>query len=109
MATDEVRPVFVIGVVGGGPAGLCFARIVQRQASESRASVQVQVKVFEGDASRSSRAAHGGSLDLHAGTGLRALGSAGLMAEFKKFQVVGGDTTTILNSNADVLYSDKGD
>lgn len=62
-----------VGIIGGGPGGLLLARLLQRGGTE--------VTVFERDAHADERP-QGGSLDLHAETGQRAMRLAGLEAEF---------------------------
>ena len=62
-----------VGIVGGGPGGLMLARILQCSG--------VDVTVFERDGHPGERP-QGGSLDLHAETGQRAMRLAGLEAEF---------------------------
>lgn len=64
-----------IAIIGGGPAGLTLARLLQLQ--------NVAVKVYERDANREVRV-QGATLDLHEGTGLEALKRAGLLEEFYK-------------------------
>lgn len=65
-----------VAIVGGGPGGLTLAKILDKSA--------VPYTVFELDEHALSRA-QGGSLDLHAESGQRALSQAGLWAEFQKF------------------------
>ena len=62
-----------VGIVGGGPGGLMLARLLQQGG--------IDVTVFERDAHAGERP-QGGSLDLHAETGQRAMRLAGLEAEF---------------------------
>jgi 2-polyprenyl-6-methoxyphenol hydroxylase-like FAD-dependent oxidoreductase len=62
-----------VGIVGGGPGGLMLARLLQRAGTG--------VTVFERDAHHGERP-QGGSLDLHAETGQRAMRLAGLQGEF---------------------------
>lgn len=62
-----------IGIVGGGLGGLMLARLLQQGG--------IDVTVFERDAHAGERP-QGGSLDLHAGTGQRAMRAAGLEEEF---------------------------
>jgi 2-polyprenyl-6-methoxyphenol hydroxylase-like FAD-dependent oxidoreductase len=62
-----------VGIVGGGPGGLMLARLLQLGGAD--------VTVFERDAHAGERP-QGGSLDLHAETGQRAMRLAGLEAEF---------------------------
>lgn len=63
-----------IAVVGGGPGGLMVARLLQRRG--------LDVTVFERDAHPGERP-QGGSLDLHADTGQRAMRLAGLTDAFE--------------------------
>jgi len=65
-----------IAIVGGGPAGLTLARLLQMQ--------NANVKVYERDKIRSIRV-QGSTLDLHEGTGLEAMKRAGLLDEFYKY------------------------
>ncbi|MEI9963470.1 MAG: FAD-dependent monooxygenase [Caulobacteraceae bacterium] len=62
-----------IAIIGGGPGGLMLARLLQVRG--------VPVVVFERDSHPTYRP-QGGSLDLHAQTGLRALRLAGLETAF---------------------------
>lgn len=62
-----------IAIVGGGPGGLMLARLLQLRG--------IRVVVFERDARAGDRP-QGGSLDLHADTGQRAMRLARLEAEF---------------------------
>lgn len=64
-----------IGIVGGGPGGLTLARILFRHG--------IWATVLELDEHPLARP-QGGSLDLHAESGLLALEHAGLTAEFQK-------------------------
>ncbi|KAI8615356.1 hypothetical protein BC830DRAFT_1064497 [Chytriomyces sp. MP71] len=58
-----------ISIVGAGLAGLCLARVLQKNG--------ITARVYEGEASVSARP-QGGWLDMHASTGQRALESAGV-------------------------------
>lgn len=62
-----------IAVAGAGPAGLTFARVLQRNG--------LDVTVYERDTAVDSRS-QGGSLDMHADSGQIALAGAGLLDEF---------------------------
>lgn len=62
-----------IAIVGGGPAGLTLARILHLHA--------IEATVFESDAHPLARQ-QGGTLDMHADTGQRALRLAGLEQQF---------------------------
>lgn len=56
-----------IAIVGCGPAGLTLARLLQLSPTK------LDLTLYEGDASATSRDRQGGSLDLHTDTGLTAL------------------------------------
>lgn len=62
-----------IAIIGGGPGGLMLARLLQCHG--------LAASVFERDAHAGERP-QGGSLDLHAGTGQRAIRLAGLEQAF---------------------------
>ncbi|KAF9041932.1 monooxygenase FAD-binding protein [Hymenopellis radicata] len=64
-----------IAIVGAGPSGLTFARILHQGGITST--------LFELDASASARG-QGGTLDIHEESGQRAIAAAGLTAEFQK-------------------------
>ena len=87
-----------IAVVGGGPAGLTLARLLQQKG--------MQVKVYERDADRYFRQ-QGATLDLHYDSGLKALRAAGLMAEFKKHYRAGAERVTITDNNAVAHYTES--
>jgi 2-polyprenyl-6-methoxyphenol hydroxylase-like FAD-dependent oxidoreductase/putative sterol carrier protein len=65
-----------VGIVGGGPGGLTLARLLETRG--------IPATVFERDEHALARP-QGGSLDLHADSGQRALREAGLEAEFQRF------------------------
>ncbi|KAG6839946.1 hypothetical protein C0991_010155 [Blastosporella zonata] len=71
-------PALNIAIIGGGPAGLTLANLLLASTSVN----PINVTVFERDPSPSSRATKGGTLDLHADTGLAALDAAGLRPAF---------------------------
>lgn len=64
-----------VAIVGGGPAGLSLARLLQIKGADAR--------VYERDRGRDVRG-QGSTLDLHPGTGLEAIKRAGLLDEFYK-------------------------
>ena len=70
---EELRDGGMVAIVGAGPAGTMLARLLQTQG--------FSVKVFERDASPTSRS-QGGSLDLRKNAGQRAIERAGRMEEF---------------------------
>ncbi|KAG5653940.1 hypothetical protein H0H81_009297 [Sphagnurus paluster] len=67
-----------IAIIGAGPVGLTLARILLKSPSD------INVTIFERDASASSRNTRGGSLDLEATTGLAAIDATGLRAGFDR-------------------------
>ncbi|MFI7689898.1 FAD-dependent oxidoreductase [Nonomuraea sp. NPDC049655] len=83
-----------IAVVGGGPAGLTFARVLHRHGHP--------VTVFERDAAPDARPP-GGTIDLHEGMGQRALDKAGLLAEFQALSRPEGQAMRILAPDGTVL------
>ncbi|MFJ6726072.1 FAD-dependent oxidoreductase [Streptomyces sp. NPDC091281] len=83
-----------IAVVGGGPAGLTFARVLHRHGHS--------VTVLERDPTPAARPP-GGTLDLHEGTGQLALDKAGLLAEFQELARPEGQAMRILDTDGTVL------
>ncbi|MFI9833557.1 FAD-dependent oxidoreductase [Streptomyces sp. NPDC051913] len=83
-----------IAVVGSGPAGLTFARVLHRHGHP--------VTVLERDPSRTARPP-GGTLDLHQGLGQVALDKAGLLAEFETLSRPEGQAMRILDADGTVL------
>lgn len=81
-----------IAIVGGGPAGLALAAILQQKG--------IDYIIYE----RTQRKAppHGGCLDLHPGSGQRAMREGGVFEEFKDHSRVGEATVHI-------LYNHKGE
>ncbi|KAF8908721.1 oxidoreductase [Mucidula mucida] len=72
-----------IAIVGAGPSGLIFARILHQGG--------ITPTLFELDASPSARG-QGGTLDIHEESGQRAIAAAGLTSEFQKIVRPEGDT-----------------
>lgn len=89
-----------IAIVGGGPGGLTLARLLQEKGAA--------VKVYERDENKNVRQ-QGYTLDLHEDTGLKALITAGLLDEFKKFYRPGADKMRIADRNAAIVYDDHED
>ncbi|MFD8725201.1 FAD-dependent oxidoreductase [Streptomyces sp. NPDC059629] len=83
-----------IAVVGGGPAGLTFARVLHRHG--------YPVAILERDPGPDARPP-GGTLDLHEGLGQRALDKAGLLAEFQALSRPEGQAMRILDTDGTVL------
>ncbi|MFJ9892902.1 FAD-dependent oxidoreductase [Streptomyces sp. NPDC091280] len=95
-----------IAVVGGGPAGLTFARVLHRNAPSgagaATADVTVTVTVLERDPGPDARPP-GGALDLHEGMGQLALEKAGLLAEYHALSRPEGQAMRILDPAGNVL------
>ncbi|MFB4278429.1 FAD-dependent monooxygenase [Nonomuraea sp. MTCD27] len=83
-----------IAVVGGGPAGLTFARVLHRHDHP--------VTVLERDPAPDARPP-GGTLDLHVKLGQLALDKAGLLAEFQALSRPEGQAMRILDTDGTVL------
>lgn len=87
-----------IAIVGGGPGGLTLARLLQMNG--------VEVKVYERDANRDSRA-QGATLDLHEESGLAALREADLMNEFIANYRPGADKVRIVDKMGHIVMEDS--
>ncbi|MEU8625389.1 NAD(P)/FAD-dependent oxidoreductase [Streptomyces sp. NPDC048669] len=83
-----------IAVVGGGPAGLTFARVLHRHGHP--------VAVLERDPAPDARPS-GGTLDLQEGLGQLALDKAGLLTEFQELSRPEGQAMRILDPDGTVL------
>ncbi|MBD3139005.1 FAD-dependent oxidoreductase [Microbispora bryophytorum] len=83
-----------IAVVGGGPAGLTFARVLHRHDHP--------VTVLERDPAPDARPP-GGTLDLHEKLGQLALDKAGALAEFHALSRPEGQAMRILDTDGTVL------
>ncbi|MFF7369947.1 FAD-dependent oxidoreductase [Streptomyces tricolor] len=81
-------------MVGGGPAGLAFARVLHRHGHP--------VAVLERDPAPDARPP-GGTLDLHEDLGQLALDKAGLLAEFRALSRPEGQAMRILDPAGTVL------
>jgi len=86
-----------IAIVGGGPAGLTLARLLQLKGAE--------VKVYERDFNKDARV-QGSPLDMHEDSGLAAIRKAELLEEFKKTFRPGADRTLIMNEKAEIFFND---
>lgn len=73
MANNPSQNTSGVAIIGGGPGGLMLARLLQVRG--------IPAAIFERDAHGDERP-QGGSLDLHAGTGQRAMRLAGLEQPF---------------------------
>ncbi|WP_225809551.1 FAD-dependent oxidoreductase [Streptomyces spinosus] len=83
-----------IAVVGSGPGGLAFARVLHRHGCSAT--------VLERDPAPDARPP-GGTLDLHQGLGQLALEKAGLLAEFQALSRPEGQAMRILDTDGTVL------
>ncbi|MFC7388210.1 FAD-dependent oxidoreductase [Sphaerisporangium rhizosphaerae] len=83
-----------IAVIGAGPAGLTFARVLHRHDHP--------VTVLERDPAPDARPP-GGTLDLHAGMGQLALDKAGLLTRFQTLSRPEGQAMRILDTDGTVL------
>lgn len=83
-----------IAVVGSGPAGLTFARVLHRHDHP--------VTVLERDPAPDARPP-GGTLDLHESLGQLALDKAGLLAGFRALSRPEGQAMRILDTDGTVL------
>ncbi|GLX05291.1 monooxygenase [Microbispora sp. NBRC 16548] len=81
-------------MIGGGPAGLTFARVLHRHDHP--------VTVLERDSAPDARPP-GGTLDLHENLGQLALDKAGLLAEFQALSRPEGQAMRILDPDGTVL------
>jgi 2-polyprenyl-6-methoxyphenol hydroxylase-like FAD-dependent oxidoreductase len=86
-----------IAIIGGGPGGLTLARLLQIKGAD--------VKVYERDYSRAARV-QGAIVDLHFGSGLKAIEDAGLMDAFKTQYMPGADRYRILDKHATIRYDE---
>ncbi|MFC9437677.1 FAD-dependent oxidoreductase [Nocardia sp. NPDC057030] len=83
-----------IAIIGGGPAGLMCARILQGH--------NIQPTVYDADAAVDSRDP-GGTLDLHADSGQIALEDAGLMDAFHSLARVEGQAKSRRDQHGTIL------
>jgi len=86
-----------IAIIGGGPAGLTLARLLQLKG--------VAVKVYERDLHRGVRV-QGATLDLHEGTGLEAIKRAGLLEEFYKYNRPTASKMLLVDKALDIKFDD---
>lgn len=86
-----------IAIVGGGPAGLTIARLLQLQNAD--------VKVYERDFDRNVRV-QGSTLDLHEGTGLEAMKRAGLLDQFYKHHRPVASKMQLVDKGLNIKFDD---
>ncbi|MFF4344452.1 FAD-dependent oxidoreductase [Kitasatospora sp. NPDC001540] len=87
-----------VAIVGGGPGGLTLARLLTMGG-------HARVTVYERDGGRTART-QGGTLDLHADTGQRALRAAGLTQAFRRHARPEGEDMLLLDPTGAVLHRD---
>ncbi|BAJ26141.1 MULTISPECIES: NAD(P)/FAD-dependent oxidoreductase [Kitasatospora] len=89
-----------VAIVGGGPGGLTLARLLTMRGDPA-----LRVTVHERDTGRTART-QGGTLDLHADTGQRALRAAGLTGAFRRYARPEGEDMLLLDHTGTVLHRD---
>ncbi|OTB18644.1 hypothetical protein K445DRAFT_314523 [Daldinia sp. EC12] len=87
-----------IAIIGAGPVGLMLAAILHHNGIKS--------KIFERETSATVRA-QGGTLDIHAETGQRALAAAGLLPAFRKISRPEGEATRVVKKDGTVLLDEN--
>ncbi|WP_126974436.1 FAD-dependent oxidoreductase [Gynurincola endophyticus] len=86
-----------IAIVGGGPAGLTLARLLQLKGAV--------VQVYERDFNERVRS-QGATLDLHETSGLEAIRRAGVLAEFyQKYRPEAG-LLRVVKNNMEIVFDD---
>ncbi|KAJ3158181.1 hypothetical protein HDU86_003136 [Geranomyces michiganensis] len=93
--TVQTSPVTAptIAIIGAGPGGLTLGRILQTR--------NIPFTIYEFDAHAESRS-QGGTLDLHADGGQKALEAAGLHKEFLRLSRIEGQDMRILDKDGGV-------
>lgn len=86
-----------VAIIGGGPGGLTLARLLQIEG--------VEVKVYERDINASARL-QGATLDLHYGSGLKAIEKAGLMDAFKTHYRSGAELGRVIDKDGKIVYDE---
>ncbi|KAK5689872.1 hypothetical protein LTR97_012632 [Elasticomyces elasticus] len=87
-----------IVVVGAGPAGLTFARLLQQNG--------LHCTVYDAEKDRNARN-QGGTLDLHPKAGQRALKEAGLLDEFSKHARPEGECDKLVKFDGTVVWDEN--
>ncbi|KAF7947887.1 hypothetical protein EAE96_008964 [Botrytis aclada] len=87
-----------IAVIGAGPAGLTFARLVQYNG--------IPCTIFELDSDRNARS-RGGSLDIHEGSAQIALREAGLYEKFLAVARPEGEVLKIYDPSGNLILDES--
>ncbi|KAI0847237.1 FAD/NAD(P)-binding domain-containing protein [Daldinia vernicosa] len=87
-----------IAIIGAGPVGLMLAAILHHKG--------IKYTIFERETSATVRA-QGGTLDIHAETGQRALAAAGLLPAFKKISRPEGEAMRVVKKDGTVLLDEN--
>ena len=87
-----------IAVIGAGPAGLTFARLIQQNG--------LTCTIYEGEKDRKVRD-QGGSLDLHRNGGQAALKEAGLFEQFRQHSRPEGQALKLVRYDGEVLWDEN--
>ncbi|KAI1647431.1 FAD/NAD(P)-binding domain-containing protein [Daldinia loculata] len=87
-----------IAIIGAGPVGLTLAAILHHKGTK--------YTIFERETSATVRA-QGGTLDIHAETGQRALAAAGLLPAFKKISRPEGEAMRVVKKDGTVLLDEN--
>ena len=88
-----------IVITGAGPAGLCLANILQEHS--------IPCAVYEAESGPNARN-QGGTLDLHAETGLRALQAAGLLSKvMAKARTGDAEAMKVMKGDGTVIYDEN--
>ncbi|KAI0095960.1 FAD/NAD(P)-binding domain-containing protein [Daldinia grandis] len=87
-----------IAIIGAGPVGLMLAAILHHKG--------IKYTIFERETSATVRA-QGGTLDIHAETGQRALAAAGLLPAFKEISRPEGEAMRVVKKDGTVLLDEN--
>lgn len=105
-----LNEIFRIAVIGGGPAGLMLAHLLQsdKNGQSSLTLPKIHITIFEADESSSSRTSQGGTLDLHPTTGLLAMRKAGLYDAFLEKARYDGTSLKVVDKHAKIWFNIPG-
>ncbi|KAI1452408.1 FAD/NAD(P)-binding domain-containing protein [Annulohypoxylon moriforme] len=96
MASTTATP--KIAIIGAGPVGLSLAAILHHNG--------INASIFERESSATVRA-QGGTLDIHADAGQRALIAAGLLDKFRKLAREEGEAMKLMKGNGTVIHDEN--